>query len=107
MTEVHGLSCHVSKFAVEGFTKALAVQVKKYNIAVNAFSPGPTDTRLLRSSLGKGKDWQKPEEVARAILFLATQTGETMTGESIDARYYRFTKEVFLLPEDRKFKLNW
>ncbi len=103
--DAHALPYHVSKFAVEGFTKALAVQVKRYNIAVNAFSPGFTDTQLSRSSLGESKDWQKPEAVAKAILLLATQTGETMTGESVDARYYRFTKEILFLPEERIFKL--
>jgi len=166
--DVHSLSYHVSKFAVEGFTKALSVQmnfpaaelrgittlrctgyaaqlrfaappcdaapwglcplgppesgchsspqqswgvfwhilIKRYNIAVNAFSPGATDTQLIRSSLGESKDLQKPEEVVRAILFLATQSADTMTGESVDARYYRFTNEVILLPEETKFKLD-
>lgn len=104
--DVQSLAYNVSKFAVEGFTKALSVQVKKYNIAVNAFAPGFTDTQLSRSSSGQSKEWQKPEEVARAILFLATQTGETMTGESVDARYYRFTKEISLLPEERVLKLD-
>lgn len=104
--DVHSLSYHVSKFAVEGFTKALSVQIKRYNIAVNAFSPGATDTQLIRSSLGESKDLQEPEEVVRAILFLATQSADTMTGESVDARYYRFTKEVILLPEETKFKLD-
>ena len=104
--DVPALPYNVSKFAVEGFSKALSVQVKRYNIAVNAFSPGFTDTQLSRSSLGGSKDWQKPEEVAKAILFLATQTGETMTGESVDARYYRFTKELLFLPEEKIFKLR-
>ena len=84
-----------SKFAILGFTKALAGQVAKDGIRVNAVAPGPFWTPLQPSqgqpaeklhNFGKqtplGRPGQ-PAEIAPTFVFLATQESGYMTGETI------------------------
>ena len=76
----------VSKFAVEGFTLALAAHLNRFNINVNAIRPGPTDTRMHASASPEMKArLRKPEQIRGVALFLATQGPMGITGESIDA----------------------
>lgn len=76
----------VSKFGVEGFTLALAAQVNKFNINVNALRPGPTDTRLhLASPPEKRAQLRKPDQNKKVAVFLASQGPMGITGESIDS----------------------
>jgi len=84
-----------TKFAILGFTKALAGQVAKDGIRVNAVAPGPFWTPLQPSQgqppekLAKfgeqtplGRPGQ-PAEIAPSFVFLATQESGYMTGETI------------------------
>lgn len=76
----------VTKFGVEGFTLALASQVNKFNINVNALRPGPTDTRAHAGASPEKKAMlRKPEEIKKVAVFLASQGLMGITGESIDA----------------------
>jgi 3-oxoacyl-[acyl-carrier protein] reductase len=86
---VRSLPYGVSKFGVEGLTYGLAIQLKPYGICVNALRPGPHDTgfhkdtpRELRE--GEWKQMRKPNGVSKLAVFLALQTVDTMTGESVD-----------------------
>lgn len=79
----------LAKAALIYLTKAMALELAPDNIMVNAVSPGPIETeftharmarepgyresRQLQVPLGR---WGKPEEVAQAVLFLAS-TGAT------------------------------
>ncbi|MBI9044171.1 MAG: SDR family oxidoreductase [Anaerolineaceae bacterium] len=84
-----------SKFAVEGFTQALAVELKEHNIAVNAISPGgmdaevfikPTDmTQQAYESLNEieKSKWTDSLIMTEAFVYLAMQRGEGITGERI------------------------
>jgi len=77
-----GASCEtaysMSKAAVIGFTKALAQELALSGITVNCVSPGIIDTRM-NSMFNKAELEQEvpagrlgtPEEVAKAVLFLA------------------------------------
>lgn len=77
-----GASCEtaysMSKAAVIGFTKALAQELALSGITVNCVSPGIIDTRMnsmfdkteLEQEVPAGR-LGTPEEVARAVLFLA------------------------------------
>lgn len=82
-----------SKGGVLQLTGVLAVEWAKYNINVNAVSPGLTDTSGARSSrqdswekrsktipLGKAN---KPEDIANAVLFLASSESDNITGQAI------------------------
>lgn len=82
-----------SKAAMVGFTKALALELARYNITVNAVCPGfiETDmmTRLspetLENILGRiplGRFGQ-PQEVAAMVRFLVSE-GEFVTGQSFN-----------------------
>ena len=77
----------VSKFAIEGFTYALATQMKPYSICVNALRPGAMDTDIHK---GSPPEWyigmRKPDEVKPFAVFMALQTVDTMTGESVDLK---------------------
>src|ERR1700746_2363511 len=80
-----GASMYVaSKHAVEGLTKAAALEGAAAGVRVNAVAPGPVDTELLnrftRSAERKAgaaatvpmKRLGTPEEIAEAIVFLAS-----------------------------------
>ncbi len=81
-----------SKHAVEGLTKSVALEASAFGVRVNAVAPGPIDTGMLDRFTGgaDGKAYlatlnpQKrighPDEVARAILFVASGGASFITG---------------------------
>lgn len=88
-----------SKAAVIGFTKSLAKQLAP-KIRVNAVAPGVVDTDLIK---GNTSTWRKlrqeqillrgfaqPEDIAEAIVFLASDSAKHITGATIDVNggYY-------------------
>jgi acetoacetyl-CoA reductase len=82
-----------AKSGVYGFTKSLAQEVAKYGITVNAISPGFTESRMVRSIDANILDkiieqipigrLGKPEEIAWAIAFLASERSAFMTGTNL------------------------
>jgi 3-oxoacyl-[acyl-carrier protein] reductase len=82
-----------SKAAIEGFTRALALEVGSRNITINAVAPGfiATDmtealsedqkqTMLSRVPLGR---MGRVDEVADVVAFLASDAAAYITGETI------------------------
>ncbi|WP_372996661.1 3-oxoacyl-[acyl-carrier-protein] reductase [Marinobacter sp.] len=82
-----------SKGGIIAFTKTLALEMAKHNITVNAIAPGFTETEMLaqvpenireqiiaRVPMGR---FGKPEEIARAVVFLAAE-GDYITGQQIN-----------------------
>jgi citronellol/citronellal dehydrogenase len=76
----------VSKAGVERLTFGLAEEVKEYKIAVNSLCPiGLTDTEAARNVFPEGnpETWVKPEDVAKAAVWLARQNAGTFTGMAV------------------------
>lgn len=80
-----------AKGGLIAFTKSLAREVARYKINVNCVCPGPTDTPLMAAVPDKVKEaltkavpfrrLGKPEEVANAILFFASDRAAYVTGQ--------------------------
>jgi len=89
-----GASMYVaSKHAVEGLTKAAALEGAVAGVRVNAVAPGPVDTELLNRFTGSAerksgaaatvpmKRLGTAEEIAQAIVFLASDKADYLTGQ--------------------------
>lgn len=99
---MHDAAYGVSKAGVRMFTKCLALELARYSVTVNAIAPGPTETPMLGVAAGSddpqmrermiagipeifrlgvplGKLGQ-PEDVASAILYLASDEAHHITG---------------------------
>lgn len=80
-----------AKGGVIGFTKGLAREGARYNVTVNCVCPGPTDTPLMAPVPEKIRDafirvtpmrrLARPEELANAILFFASDRASFCTGQ--------------------------
>ncbi len=77
-----------SKAAVEAFTRAAAIEAAPYGVTVNAVAPGPVQTgyidaetasRVL-SDIPLGR-LGRPEDIADAIVFLASERAGWLTGQ--------------------------
>ncbi len=72
-----------SKHALLGMTKALAREVQKDGIRVHAICPGGVDTAFIgdaRPDLDRSV-LMRPEEIADAVLFLVSQSGNAVIDE--------------------------
>lgn len=85
-----------TKGAVIGFSKTLAREMARHHVNVNVVCPGLTETALLadcREAMPKVIDgvtraipWGRvgqPEEVAQAVLFLASPDSDYITGQTL------------------------
>ncbi len=95
------IAYHASKGAVASFTRAAAVALMPYNIRVNAIAPGTTLTPGLRDGARDTGDLEKglqsflalqplhrfgrAEEVAKAVLFLASDDASFVYGSNLVA----------------------
>lgn len=72
----------IAKTGVAAFTVALAEEVAKDGILVNAVAPSIMDTPANRAAMPKAdfKAWPKVEDVAAAILFLASPANRVTRG---------------------------
>jgi NAD(P)-dependent dehydrogenase (short-subunit alcohol dehydrogenase family) len=65
-----------SKFAIEGFSRALAIEMAPYNVSVNTITPGhPVHTAMSETTYGaeQRRIWKDPAEIAPAFVHLALQ----------------------------------
>ena len=71
-----------SKAGVAAFTAALAEEVAKDGILVNAVAPSIMDTPQNRDDMPKADFslWPKVEEVAKTVLFLASSDNKVTRG---------------------------
>ena len=84
-----------AKAGLIGATKALAQEMAKRNVTVNAVAPGPVDTEMFQSALANGTPLEEvlkhipmrrvatPEDVAAIVTFLASDEAGYITGQVI------------------------
>lgn len=82
-----------SKAAVIGLTRAMAMELREAQIAVNSVAPGFTDTPMTRSAPPEMfAAWEKlepsgkaasPDDIANAIAFLSAPTTNFITGQTL------------------------
>lgn len=83
-----------SKAAVHSLTKTLAAELAPFNIRVNDFIPGvihtPMNDRILAANGEKLAEQMalgrlgKPDDVAKAVVFLASDAADYLTGTHIE-----------------------
>jgi len=85
-----------AKHAVEGITKSVALETVKSGIRVNSVAPGPIDTGMLtrftrtpenKAALVTTVPMERlglPEEVANAIVFIASDEASFITGHILN-----------------------
>ncbi|NUP61437.1 MAG: SDR family oxidoreductase [Nonomuraea sp.] len=95
----NAISYCASKAAVVNMTRALAIDHAKAGIRVNSVNPGDTNTPMLRDEARQlDEDWAafeadaadrpmgrsgSPEEIAQAVLFLASDAASYVTGSAL------------------------
>jgi 2-hydroxycyclohexanecarboxyl-CoA dehydrogenase len=84
------------KGGIIAFTKTLARELVRYNVLVNCICPGPTDTPMLADIARENprlvealqnaipmRRLGKPEELAAAVVFLASDEASYITGQTL------------------------
>ncbi|MDC1436028.1 3-oxoacyl-ACP reductase FabG [Gammaproteobacteria bacterium] len=82
-----------SKAGIEGFSRALAIELGSRSITVNSIAPGFIDTDMTRGISEEHSElllskiplsrYGKPEEIAAAVSFLASEEASYITGETL------------------------
>ncbi|GAA4278988.1 SDR family NAD(P)-dependent oxidoreductase [Aquimarina mytili] len=93
---LNNLSYSASKFAVVGMTKSAALEYATKNIRINAVCPGYTESALLDKLLSVRPDMDQmlksvipmkryglAEEIAEAVVWLASENTKFITGQTI------------------------
>ncbi len=93
MTVSGGADYAATKAALVGYTHGWARDLGPKNITVNLVQPGPIDTdmnpdnteyaELVKKSVALGR-YGKPEEIASAVAFLASQEASYITGATLN-----------------------
>ena len=93
-------NCAAAKAGIIGFTKALALESASHGITVNAIAPGYTDTDMLHAvsppilaaivaTVPIGR-LATPDEIARGIVFLASDDAGFVTGATLSINGGRY-----------------
>jgi len=83
-----------SKYGVIGFTEALAVEMSKYGVFVNAVCPDRVVTKMALSVTPKGDytKWLQPDDLADLFVFMASDESKSVNSATINA--YGFARTV-------------
>jgi 3-oxoacyl-[acyl-carrier protein] reductase len=95
-----------SKAGVESFTRVLAGELGPWEITANSYAPGMVPTQMNRFADRPEEDkerlldtlslrrWQKPEDVANLLVFLASDQASYITGTMIDVSGGKFATQM-------------
>lgn len=94
VTKTERAAYTITKTGLVGLTKTSAVELAPYNVLVNAVSPGFTLTELTKKNLPQNeigtiietipiKRFAYPPEIAKLVLFLASDLNTYITGQNI------------------------
>ena len=74
-----------AKAAVVALTRAVAIEEKDHGVRANAVAPGMIDTEQNRKSVADpaAVKWVTREQIADVVLFLMSDEGRAITGETI------------------------
>jgi len=82
-----------AKAGLEGFSRALALELGSRSVTVNAVAPGFIDTDMTQKLPGKVREallariplgrFGTAEDIARTVLFLAAESGAYITGATL------------------------
>lgn len=99
-----------SKTAVVGLTRAMAIDLSPRDIRVNAVAPGVVDTEMLHYMTPERQEVMlslqllgrigQPEDIARAVSFLASKDNRYITGQVLIVDGGRSLGQGQLPPED-------
>lgn len=94
--QIYRTAYATSKAATINLTMVMAVELAKYNINVNAVSPGYVLTDLVKNFVQQGKVKEEavlnrtplgrmstPDDIAHATLFLASEEARNITGVNL------------------------
>jgi NAD(P)-dependent dehydrogenase (short-subunit alcohol dehydrogenase family) len=89
----HLVNYTASKGGIEQFTKVAAVELGKFGITVNCVAPGAIEVERTKEEAGDyAGTWAAvtplarvgtPEDVARAVLFFASELADFVTGQTL------------------------
>ncbi|WP_394137192.1 SDR family oxidoreductase [Cytobacillus oceanisediminis] len=81
----NGSAYTATKYAVQGFSGSLAQEVREYGIRVGTINPGMVDTYFAESEQGleEKKDWLKVEDIANAVIYMASAPKHMMIDEIV------------------------
>lgn len=102
-----------SKTAVVGLTRAMAIDLSPRDIRVNAVAPGVVDTQMLRYMTPEQQERMlsfqllgrigEPEDIARAVSFLAAPENRYITGQVLVVDGGRSLGQGQLPPEESPY----
>ncbi|WP_144554769.1 SDR family oxidoreductase [Bacillus sp. X1(2014)] len=81
----NGAAYTATKYAVQGFSGSVAQEVREYGIRVGTVNPGMVDTYFAESTQGlpEKNDWLKVEDIANAVVYMASAPKYMMIDEII------------------------
>lgn len=81
----NGAAYTATKYAVQGFSGAVAQEVREYGIRVGTINPGMVDTYFAESTQGlaEKKDWLKVEDIANAVVYMASAPKHMLIDEIV------------------------
>lgn len=93
-----------AKAGIINFTRTLAAELARYHIRVNCILPGPIDTEAAAARRGTGQERAeragiplgrigKPEDIALAAIYLASNASDYVTGEAIEVKGGPYTRK--------------